>query len=220
MKKTSFAMSLAGAILLPSAVHAVTLVTYDFNTAGTVLNASADVTGSTVSNGGGLSNFSDAGNPGGGYATPVLQVNPHGSASNITGAVANDSFFELTLTINAGVYQLDELALQVTRGGNSSTERGFTLRSDLTGTTDLFQVNAVPSVRTTFTDYTIDLTAFSEFQAIDDEVTFQFYIHTPATGNSLEFDNLVFSGDPVPEPTGVLLSALSAMALLRRSRRD
>jgi hypothetical protein len=66
----------------------------------------------------------------------------------------------------------------------------------------------------------VPLTA-AQFQGLTNPVEFRIYISTPATGQSLEFDNFTVTGTvtPVPEPAGILLIAAGAGWWVRRRRR-
>lgn len=154
-----------------------------------------------------------------GYATDnVMQVGiPNGSVNDLSTAVAQNSAFSITLSAT-DTYTIDSISLDVGRGGGS-LDRGFTVRSSLTGTTDLLRDDTVDTQRPTFTDYNVDLTGNTAFENISTDVTFTFYVYTPSTGNTLEFDNITFSG-VVPEPSSfALLAGLCGMGFVALRRR-
>jgi hypothetical protein len=50
--------------------------------------------------------------------------------------------------------------------------------------------------------------------------TFRIYSYSPATGNSLDYDNITVNGDVVPEPAAAGVLAVAGLALVgRHSRR-
>jgi hypothetical protein len=109
-------------------------------------------------------------------------------------AVANDKFFELTVTANPGFgLYLDNLTFEVARGG-SSTPRGWVLLmySSQFGFFTYLDSQEVPSVRNTLTRFTVDLSD-SSFQNLPD-ATFRIYTYVPATDESLDYRNLTLNG--------------------------
>ena len=205
-----------------SSAQAVTLVTYDFNAGLGATNAGAIVTGSDITDTTALGNFLVT-NPeiSAGvltYDSDVLQVSD--GTGSIDDAVAQNASFSLTLSGTEN-FTLDSLSFDLAAGGGSF-DRGITVRSSLTGDTNLFTVDDVENVRTfTGGDITVDLSTFTQFDAdITAPVTFDFFVHTTSNGRTLELDNIVFDGVvSVPEPSSAMLLGLGATAFLLRRRK-
>ena len=101
--------------LAVSSAQAVTLVTYDFDD-GTLgaTNAGAAVTGSVITNGGGVSTVGTsftATNPNGEFDTNVFQVAD--VSADFTAALGVNSFFSITLSA-VDAFSLDTLSFDVT----------------------------------------------------------------------------------------------------------
>ena len=210
--------------LAVSSAQAVTLVTYDFNAGLGATNAGAIVTGSDITDTPALGNFLltnpeiSAGVLA--YDSDVLQVSD--GTGNIDDAVAQNASFSLTLSGTEN-FTLDSLSFDLAAGG-ASFDRGITVRSSLTGDTNLFTVPDIVNVRTfTGGDITVDLSTFTQFDAdiaAGDDVTFDFFVHTTSNGRTIELDNIVFDGAvSVPEPSSAMLLGLGATALLLRRRK-
>lgn len=227
---------LLGAGTLPSAGE--TLLTYTFptnNAAGLQpdflipgLNATAVTPNGAFQIFGAQDGSNDAGLNN--YATaPVLRLGPKANATNLAGALAEGSFFSMTLTPDVFM-SLDSLSFLASKGG--SGDRGFAIFSDATG----FDVNNATSfgagdallhvgnILTTRnfnspdSQFFIDLSAHPGLQDLEDPATFYFYVFAPQPGNSIEFDNFEFTGI-VPEPSRALLMGVGVLLLLVRRRR-
>ena len=219
-------ITIAG-LAVSSAQAAVTLVTYDFDD-GTLgaTNAGAAVTGSVITNGGGVSTAGTsftATNPNDDFDTNVFQVAD--ASANFAAALNNDAFFSITLSA-VDAFSLDSVSFDVTRGGTAGNDqRGFSVASSLTGTAEadlLLSVGAVDGLRPDFTSFEIDLSGISAFDdniAAGDDITFDFFVHTGGNGFSIEFDNIEFDGVAVPEPSSAMLLGLGATAFLLRRRK-
>ena len=204
--------------LAVSSAQAVTLVTYDFNAGLGATNAGAIVTGSDITDSTALGNFLVL-NPEGAYDSDVLQVSD--GTGSIDDAVAQNASFSLTLSGTEN-FTLDSLSFDLAAGG-ASFERGITVRSSLTGDTNLFTVNDIENVRDfTGGDITVDFSTFTQFDAdiaAGDDIIFDFFVHTTSNGRTIELDNIVFDGVVVPEPSSAMLLGLGATAFLLRRRK-
>ena len=185
-------ITIAG-LAVSSAQAAVTLVTYDFNAGLGATNAGAIVTGSDITDSTALGNFLVL-NPDAAYDSDVLQVSD--GTGSIDDAVLQNASFSLTLSGTEN-FTLDSLSFDLAAGG-ASFERGITVRSSLTGDTNLFTVNDIENVRDfTGGDITVDLSTFTQFDAdiaAGDDIIFDFFVHTTSNGRTIELDNIVFDG--------------------------
>jgi hypothetical protein len=227
------------ALLTAASVHAATLVEYDFE--GFTPGASTS-TGTLVATaydefafGSGL----EAGRIQYQYDNPTdspaanfwlgwdgnmfrTRQNAGLASQNVGQAVTNNGYFSFTYT-PGGTVSLDSLDLEsaVRMGAVSEplTAR-LTLRSSLTGTTDLgsFSVDARVEL-SEHDDISFDLSGYSEFQNITSPVTFTVYVDNIGVTQRREVfvDNISIQG--VPEPGSVALFAIGCSALLWRSRR-
>jgi hypothetical protein len=131
------------------------------------------------------------------YGFPVLRLQPstsHSDSQNPLQALANDKYFEFTVTANAGFgLYLTDLEFNAARGG-SATPRGFVVisKSSKDGYWRILDQEDVPTVRNVQTPYAIDLSG-SAFQNLPD-ITIRVYSYTPSTGQSVEYNMLSLNG--------------------------
>lgn len=198
------------------------IVSFDFGptlAAATTTATTTDpnVTSTAITNGG-TGNFTTTLPD---YGQPVLQVNPPNNDTNDAAeAIANNSFFSFTVTPDSGfLLDLTRLDLSAARGG-ASTARGFEVRSSLDGfSTSLGGDPTIDTVRTTLTDYSIDLTA-PAFDAVAGPIEFRVYTFSPVAGNSVEYDDISLLGEvaSVPEPSSGIFALAALGCLLRRRK--
>lgn len=148
-----------------------------------------------------------------GNSTPLIRVQR--SVTDLTTAVASDSYFSITLNPGTGV-ELTTISLDIGTTQLSGFPFGMTVRSSLTGTTDLISRDANGQVPD---NVSLDLTSYTQFADMQGPVTFFFYLYEYTGSNTLNFyvDNITFSG--VPEPTSAVICGLAAAGLLVRRRR-
>lgn len=137
-------------------------------------------------------------------------------------AVANNQFFQFTVTPDTGfALDLTSLTFDGARGGDS-TPRGFVLRSSLDGFSADIATGTFPTVAMTLTNFSIDLSG-AVFQGISTDTIFRFYGFAPQAGGSgvigSWYDNLTLNGQvtAVPEPSAAVIS-LAGIALLGSAR--
>jgi autotransporter-associated beta strand protein len=125
-------------------------------------------------------------------STPYLRTTFTTVSSTPDIAIANNADFKFTLTANAGfLLDLTSLTFDVMRGG-ASTPRGYDVRSSIDNFAATLGTADVPTARPTFTPVVIDLTG-SPFQNLT-TITFKIFGYTPATGSSMDYDNIVING--------------------------
>ncbi len=131
------------------------------------------------------------------YGFPILRIQPSTNNADATSplqAVANDKYFEFTVTANPGTsINLTSLEFLVARGG-SATPRGFvvTSMSSKDGYFRILDQEDVPTVRNVQSDIIIDLSG-AAFQGLPD-ITVRIYSYTPSTGQSVEYSSLSLNG--------------------------
>ena len=227
----SLVAALLFAPLLAGEAPAQSVATYNFDMSnGVVSSADPNLAATTVANGAGVALdygrqlLPDGVTPA--YATPVLRAATAGTGAvtnSEAGAIAADRYFTVTLTPTAGNrLNLTSLSFDAARGG-AAEPRSFFLFADAGGTPfaagNAVLAADVPTARPTLTSYTADLSA-ARFQNLTGPTEFRFYTSTPATGQSVEIDSIVFSGAvvPVPEPATALGVAALALAGWRGRR--
>lgn len=136
--------------------------------------------------------YSIATTVGWGYpAEPVLYT--ISSYTTYPTAVANSSYFQVTLLPETGkTIDLNGLTFNTARGG-ASTPRGFGIKTSADNYDSNLLTADVPTQRPTWTPYSVDLSGLM-YQNLTTPITFRFYVYTPSTGSSLEFDDINFTG--------------------------
>jgi hypothetical protein len=185
------------------------LLQYQMGAATTqVQNAQTTAAGGALTKGAGLSLFDTNGNPtsaSGSYGSaPVLQVNFNAAQTSLSAALAASAWFTFTLTVGSAVGDLDLTALtfNVAKGG-TSTPRGYAVYVT-TPTTSFAPVQSATDVTATRPDWgslqTINLSATAGLQNLTagQVVTFCVPVYSPATGSSLEFDDITVRGNLSP----------------------
>jgi len=169
--------------------------------------------------GSGMTNTVEISNPTPNYATqPVLRLSPAGSTTEAS-AIANNRYFEFTVEIDLGQsLDLMTLAMDAARGGGA-TQRGFAFYTSLDGFADAIHSGYIPAQRPNFTHYEFDLSG-SPYQDLTGSVDFRFYVYSPSAGNTVEFDNIVLTGEAVPEPATLILCGAGVLTCLWRRRKS
>lgn len=126
------------------------------------------------------------------YGRPVLRIDPGANSTNAAQAVANDRYFEFTLTADDGFFlDLDNLQFGAARGG-SGTPRGWAVRSDVDGFTNTIATADMTTARPDLKLYTVDLSdpAYTGLT----EITFRIYSYAPNGGSSVEYVDITVNG--------------------------
>lgn len=139
-----------------------------------------------------------------GYSSgPVLQVSS--ASPDLATATANQAWFTFTLTVGTSVTDLDltSLSFNGARGGGS-TPRGYGIYVTTPTTTDELVQGATDfaTQRPTWSPQNINLTGLTSLQNLTpgQQVTFKIAVYTPATGSSVEFDDITLKGNVSPGP--------------------
>ena len=135
------------------------------------------------------------------YSTaPSLAVTFNSATTNLAAALGNNSYFTFTLTAGSNVTDLDlnSLTFNAARGGGG-VPRGFAVLVTTPTTSDQ-QVQGDTQLTTQRTDWgplqNINLSSFASLQNLTagQTVTFKIPVYSPATNNSLDFDNIAIYG--------------------------
>ncbi len=142
-----------------------------------------------------------------GYSSgPVLQVSS--ASTDFATAAANQAWFTFTLTVGTSVTDLDltSLSFNGARGGGS-TPRGYGIYVTTPTTTDEQVQGATDftTARPTWSPQNISLTGLPSLQNLTagQQVTFKIAVYTPASGSSVEFDDITIKGNVSPGPLPV-----------------
>jgi len=151
-----------------------------------------------------------------------LAINVPAGASNAANAVANDSYFQFSITPNVG-YELDlsELAFQVATASPGAPNNGYVVRSSVDGFSSDLQSGPIPTDYPSYTLVTVNLSG-SGFQNLLTQTTFRIYtwLDTTEPNPAAACDDIVLRGTvvSVPEPGTWILGA-SSLAMVVISRR-
>lgn len=155
----------------------------------------------------------------------VLQAYPNNGSTDEAQALANNSFFSMTLSLAAGTFGPVQVSYEVGKGGDSDP-RGYFIRSSLDSySTDVINqvLPAGPFQAPALQSFILDLTGVNS-------ITLRFYVYSPIPEfNSVDFRNLMVTGNlvepppeggEVPEPATWVLSGLglAGVAAWRRRR--
>lgn len=215
-------LGVVGLSLFVSGVsQAAVIAGYDFGIedAGTFSATTVDpeVSAAAITKGTGVGNFEP--NWTLGYdSDAVLQANPSNKTSSVA-AINGDAYFTFTVTPNATqAINLDSLTFNAARGGGG-VPRGYDVRSSVDNFENTLGTADLPTARPTWTPVSIDLSG-SDFSNLTTATEFRFYIYSPNSGNSIEFDDIELNGivATVPEPSSALLIAFGGLLLTRRKR--
>jgi MYXO-CTERM domain-containing protein len=159
-------------------------------------------------------------------SAPVLHVNPPNGATNLAEALTTNSFFTFSITVGSAVtdFDLTSLTFDAARGG-AGTPRGYAVLATTPTTTDesIKGATDLTTVRPTLTNQSVPLSGFASLQNLSagQTVTFRIPVYTPASGSSVEFDNIQVNANvTVPEPGVVGVGGLAALGMLARRRRS
>jgi hypothetical protein len=119
------------------------------------------------------------------YASaPELRTFP--PFTTASASIAANAYWQFTVNPAAGqTMNLTDLQFDSARGGGG-TPRGWALETSVDGfgSATILQQTDLPTVRPTWTHYTIDLSA-AKFQDITTPTTFRFYVYSPASGSTI-----------------------------------
>ncbi len=121
----------------------------------------------------------------------VLTVYPASGSTSVATALANGTYFTLTISAAEGyVLDLSQLAFEVGKGGDSDP-RGYFIRSSVDDFATDIAVEQLPTgAQATPAATTISLSGIRNIHSI----TFRVYVYGPWFGNSVDFRNLTLSG--------------------------
>jgi hypothetical protein len=159
--------------------------------------------GSVLTPGAGLNNW-NVDQVGLGYdSTPVLLLNFLVAGTDLPTAILNTNWFSFDLTVGSNVTDLDLTSLEfnAARGGGA-TPRGYGVCVTTPTTTDeeVRGATDVQTVRPTWDPQNVELLSVASLQNLTagQVVTFTIPCYSPATGSSLEFDDITVKGNVTP----------------------
>lgn len=147
---------------------------------------------------------------------PFLRVDPQGNSADAVAAVANNKYFQFTLSPAGDLaLDLDNLTFDVARGG-AGTPRGYVVRSSLDGFTNNLAQADVGTTRPNYTAVSVDLNSFAPSTS---PVVFRIYSYSTGAGASVDYDNVTVNGGVVPEPSAIGLLIVGSLGLMSSRRR-
>lgn len=223
MSRVTTALAVLVVLAGPAAAQ-VQIVQYQFSRAGPGGNgiSISSLTATTVSPNVSASDVSFSGSVAqqGAFGADLLAVVPNSTSTTAALAVANNSYFQFTVTPNAGqAMNLTSLTFNAVFG--DLPPAGFVLRSSADG----YATN-IDSQLVTANDYqnpafyTEDLTA-AAYQNLTDPISFRVYsFGLRPDRTAMFYDDLTLNGTftPVPEPATLLAVAAVGLAVARRRR--
>lgn len=222
---------LACATTLTNAHASVVIADYEFTTTtGVATSSDANVSAGDFTVGPGLDSFAGFSSTGGGNAFARSTGTFGSSELSFANAFANDDYFSLTVTPNAG-FEMDLTSLTFDYGYTSTSTVGDQLRAYVTTSDDshaafegFFTNTATVGGQALVYDTaaTIDLSG-SEFQNITSAFELRIYLSDEYHDSNVihRIDNVTLNGSvvAVPEPSSVALCGLGAGFFLMRRRR-
>ena len=123
----------------------------------------------------------------------TASANPGAGSTSAALAVANNEFFEFTITPPPGSkLNFAALVFEASRGG-ASTPRGWVVRSSVDGFGSDLATGEIPNQFPTLTPYSAVLPA-ADFTGIPAPVTFRIDSFVPASGEVVLYDNIQVLG--------------------------
>lgn len=149
--------------------------------------------------------------------TNTMNYNQNSGSTSAALAITNNSFFQFTVTPNAGNFlNLGNLSFEAAKGG-ASAPRGYDLRSSLDSYATSISSAEITTVATVgspvFQNFSIPLSGPS-YLNISSPVTFRLYGYTPTVSATLTWNSITLSSVSVPEPSTVLLSIAAVSTLV------
>lgn len=209
------------AALLPAMAPAAVLVKFPFNNSSdgssglayTTFDSTA-LASATVTAGPGLNRFS-VGTDSWSGTTEVLKTGPNSSTtSSAANALANDWYFQFTLTPNSSM-DIRSIEADWSRGGTGGV-RGWFVRSSVDNyVTDLYANETPDGTATGLQHAAFDVSGNTGLSAA---TTYRFYIYTTSTSRYVDFQNVQFNShslsSSVPEAAAASTLWLWSGALL------
>ncbi|WP_435892612.1 PEP-CTERM sorting domain-containing protein [Oceaniferula spumae] len=187
--------------------------TVDFTSSDTDMNSTASI----FSSGAGFDmNRTQVSN---GFTSGGLGLSA-GQGNDLAGAIAANDYFTFTVTAESGfILNLQNLTLDVGRAANGAED--FYVFSDVDGFADGQQIGSAVDITTAGTSLPVDLSD-SKYSGLS-SIEFRIYVDDRASNNDTSsatfVDNVVLTGDAVPEPSSVALLGLGGLALILRRRK-
>ncbi|MCL7406453.1 VCBS domain-containing protein [Paradonghicola geojensis] len=186
-----------GAEMLTDPAELLVVYPFDDNTDGsdgfgTTLFDTDALIGSAVTKGPGLGIF-EVGTDSWSGSVQVLKTGPGTSVTSAgpADALANDWYFEVTLTPEAAAsMDIRSIAADWSRGGSTATRGWFVRASTDNFESDLYSNETPPGTPTGLQQAAFNIDGFT---GLTEPVSFRFYIYTDSMGRYMDFQSLRFS---------------------------
>lgn len=214
--------------ILIAPMHAAVLSQYTFaaNSLAATTQASG-LTAGSITNGGGLS-VKQSGFNLGGTGTPALGWSSGGSVpGSVSAALTSNQFFTFTLTPNAGQQiNLTDITFYANIGSDVSLARSFELQVTTNGT-DYSPVGGATLTRDSTGAGAQFSYSLASYTNITSQTRFRFVPYDTtitgswSDGSWIRLDDITVNGtvSPIPEASGIALTAVGLLGLATRRRR-
>lgn len=199
-------------VMSASSLKAVDILTYNFATLAPF----------TVDPNATASNVNFTGSSASQFTLPnVLAIDTATGAVDAATAVSNDSFYQFSITPNAGFsIDLSNLSFKGSTAASGTPNNGYVVRSSVDGYATNLSTSSFATQFSTFTTYNVSLT--TGFQSLTTETTFRIYSWMDkGTNPSVVYDDIALAGTvtAVPEPCTYILGSLATGMIAIASRR-
>lgn len=151
---------------------------------------------------------------------PVLQAYPSAGSTSSSAALANDSYWSLTVTANPGeTLDIGSVFYSVGKGG-AADPRGYFIRSSVDGfTSDLAGATLTSGAQQAPQAFSVDVSGNPGYQGLS-SIEMRFYNFTPTpTGNSVDWRNVGLQAVPEPSSYATVFGlACAGVGFWRRRR--
>jgi len=203
--------------------RAEVIASYGFNDTASSSDLQANTLAGTFSNGPGVNPFTYSG-----LGTPPKSADLNNSSfyqTTRTGAIAQDDYLTFSVDVDSGYTvsfaSLSFYTLRDATGGAGAPDSYsvFTSQDGFASSVGTDIGGIVATTGTTFTQHTLDLSGFSNLQAVTTATEFRIYMWTTngiggASERQFRLDEVALDGTVIPEPAVIGLVGIATMGLL------